>query len=117
MNYNIIFILTLFWGVLVSVQAQTPTEEAARAELVRRGYDADRFNQEMLKKGVDPTRIDMNNPSDVARARKAAEEVAAMLDAEKQTSAATQKTDSPQNTSSDNKTVESTDEAGKIRKQ
>lgn len=117
MNYNIIFILTLFWGVLVSVQAQTPTEEAARAELVRRGYDADRFNQEMLKKGVDPTRIDMNNPSDVARARKAAEEVAAMLDAEKKTSAATQKTDSPQNTSSDNETVRSTDDPARLTQQ
>ncbi len=59
------------------------TESAARAELEKRGYDAERFEQEMIKKGVNPKVIDPNNPADVLRAKKAAEEVMAILDAEK----------------------------------
>lgn len=78
-------ILLLFFISFVSIQgyAQNINEAAARAELEKRGYDADRFKQEMLKKGVNPDAIDPNNPADVARAKKAAEEVMAMLDAEK----------------------------------
>jgi len=77
-------LLVFFIGFMsVTVYGQNINEAAARAELEKRGYDADRFKQEMLKKGVNPDAIDPNNPTDVARAKKAAEEVMAMLDAEK----------------------------------
>lgn len=83
MKIKLIFIILLILGAYLTSIAQGSNEQAARAELARRGYDADRFNQEMIKKGVDPANIDLNNPSEVARAKKAAEEVAALLDAEK----------------------------------
>lgn len=63
--------------------SQNINEAAARAELEKRGYDAERFKQEMIKKGVNPDAINPENPVDVARAKKAAEEVMAILDAEK----------------------------------
>jgi protein involved in polysaccharide export with SLBB domain len=63
--------------------AQNINEAAAKAELEKRGYDVDRFKQEMIKKGVNSEAINPENPIDVARAKKAAEEVMAMLDAEK----------------------------------
>ena len=77
----LLFILFIFVSNIVSGQALN--EAAARAELEKRGYNAERFEQEMLKKGVNPKAIDVNNPVEVARAKKAAEEVMAMLDAEK----------------------------------
>jgi len=80
---KLLYTLFFFFVVFQISLAQSPNEQAARSELAKRGYDADRFNQEMLKKGVDPAKIDPKNPSDVARAKKAAEEVAAMLDKEK----------------------------------
>lgn len=78
-------LLLVFFIAFMSahVYGQTINEAAARAELEKRGYDADRFKQEMIKKGVNPDAVDPNNPTDVARAKKAAEEVMAMLDAEK----------------------------------
>ncbi len=78
-----IYILFILLAICQTSIAQSSNEQAARMELAKRGYDADRFNQEMIKKGVDPANIDPSNPSDMARAKKAAEEVAAMLDAEK----------------------------------
>ena len=69
----LLFILFIFVSNIVSGQALN--EAAARAELEKRGYNAERFEQEMLKKGVNPKAIDINNPVEVARAKKAAEEV------------------------------------------
>ncbi len=77
----LLFILIVFVSNIAS--GQVLNEAAARAELEKRGYNAERFEQEMLKKGVNPKAIDVNNPVEVARAKKAAEEVMAMLDAEK----------------------------------
>ena len=82
MIYKILLFLTLSL-LSVNSYSQTLNEAAARAELEKRGYDAVRFEQEMIKKGVNPKNIDPNNPVDVARAKKAAEEVMAILDAEK----------------------------------
>jgi protein involved in polysaccharide export with SLBB domain len=65
------------------IYGQAISEAAARAEIEKRGYDADRFKQEMIKKGVNPDNINPDNPADVARAKKAAEEVMVLLDAEK----------------------------------
>lgn len=66
-----------------SSHSQVLNETNARAEIEKRGYDADRFEQEMIKKGVNPKAIDTNNPVEMARAQKAAQEVMTMLDAEK----------------------------------
>ena len=77
-------ILIIFLSTLSTLAYnQTINEAAARAELEKRGYDADRFKQEMIKKGVNPDNINTENPTEVARARKAAEEVMVLLDAEK----------------------------------
>lgn len=78
-------LLLIFFLSVISLQtySQTLNEAAARAELEKRGYNADRFKEEMLKKGVNPEAIDPKNPMEVARAKKAAEEVMAMFDAEK----------------------------------
>lgn len=80
-------ILLFFFLSVLSFNSfgQVLNEAAARSELEKRGYDADRFEQEMIKKGVNPKAIDTNNPVEVARAKKAAEEVMAILDAEKNT--------------------------------
>lgn len=77
----IVFIFLVF--ISLDCFSQTINEAAARAEIEKRGYDADRFKQEMINKGVNPDSINTQNPADVARAKKAAEEVMAMLDAEK----------------------------------
>jgi len=78
------FLLFLFLSFIsITAYSQNINEAAARAELEKRGYDAERFKQEMIKKGVNPDAINTENPMDVARAKKAAEEVMAMLDAEK----------------------------------
>ncbi|MGB4958295.1 MAG: SLBB domain-containing protein [Saprospiraceae bacterium] len=82
MIYRYILLIFLSCASVVSY-SQSINEAAARAELEKRGYDADRFKQEMIKKGVNPEAIDPNNPVDVARAKKAAEEVMTILDAEK----------------------------------
>ena len=80
-------LLLLLLVCLVSgmTYAQSINETLVRTEIEKRGYDPERFRQEMIKKGVNPESIDPNNPVDVARAQKAAEEVMAMLDAEKRT--------------------------------
>ena len=77
-----IFILFLFSGIS-TVYSQSVEEAAIRAEIEKRGYDAERFKAEMIKKGVNSEAINPDNPADVARAKKAAEEVMAMLEAEK----------------------------------
>lgn len=77
----LLFLLISF--ISASSYGQNINEAAARAELEKRGYDAERFKQEMIKKGVNPDAINPENPVDVARAKKAAEEVMAMFDAEK----------------------------------
>ncbi|MBK9736169.1 MAG: hypothetical protein IPO92_14900 [Saprospiraceae bacterium] len=77
----IVFIFLVF--ISLDCFSQTINEAAARAEIEKRGYDADRFKQEMINKGVNPDSINPENPVDVARAKKAAEEVMAILDAEK----------------------------------
>lgn len=75
--------------------AQNVNEAAVRSEIERRGYDPERFRSEMIKKGVNPESVNPDNPVDVARAKKAAEEVMAMLDAEnKEKNKATQKSPS-----------------------
>lgn len=82
MAYKIVFvILTLF--LAGDLAAQAINEDAARAELVKRGYDPDRFKEEMLKKGIDLTTFDPSNPVEVDRYRKAGEEVMKLLDEEK----------------------------------
>ena len=73
-------------------------EAAVRSELEKRGYNADRFKEEMIKKGVNPDAINTDNPADVARAKKAAEEVMAMFDAEKNAAKSTATTSKPVNT-------------------
>jgi protein involved in polysaccharide export with SLBB domain len=88
MIYRII--LFIFLNIFcLNTYGQVLNEAAARGELEKRGYDADRFEQEMIKKGVNPKAIDTNNPVEVARAKKAAEEVMALLDAEKNAKNAT----------------------------
>ncbi|MFZ1455847.1 MAG: hypothetical protein WAT46_07385, partial [Saprospiraceae bacterium] len=78
------FLLFLFLSFIsITAHSQNINEAAARAELEKRGYDAERFEQELIKKGVNPRTIDQNNPSEVARAQKAGQEVIAILDAEK----------------------------------
>lgn len=78
------FLLFIFLSFIsITAYSQNINEAAARAELEKRGLDADRFKQEMIKKGVNPDAINPENPADVARAKKAAEEVMAILDAEK----------------------------------
>ena len=62
----LLFILFIFVSNIVSGQALN--EAAARAELEKRGYNAERFEQEMLKKGVNPKAIDVNNPVEVSAA-------------------------------------------------
>lgn len=108
-------ILFFLWMALFTAQwtyAQNITEAAARAELEKRGYDADRFKAEMIKKGVNPDAINPDNPADVARAKKAAEEVMAMLDAEKRngttqpSSTTTGKTTTPESKPDDIRSVD-----------
>ncbi|KXK40765.1 MAG: hypothetical protein UZ09_BCD002000253 [Bacteroidetes bacterium OLB9] len=108
-------ILFFLWMALFTAQwtyAQNITEAAARAELEKRGYDADRFKTEMIKKGVNPDAINPDNPADVARAKKAAEEVMAMLDAEKRngttqpSSTTTGKTTTPESKPDDIRSVD-----------
>jgi protein involved in polysaccharide export with SLBB domain len=78
------FLLFIFLSFIsITAYSQNINEAAARAELEKRGLDADRFKQEMIKKGVNPDAVNPENPADVARAKKAAEEVMAILDAEK----------------------------------
>lgn len=117
MNWKIILLVTFLCGLWFSASAQTPTEEAARSELVKRGYDADRFQQEMINKGVDPAKVDINNPADLARARKAAEEVAAMLDAEKNASLKLNNSDVPMPHPNKNNTVRTTDDPSTLAHQ
>ncbi len=82
MTYRLLlFILISF--ISFSSFGQVLNETNIRAEIEKRGYDADRFEQEMIKKGVNPKAIDPNNPAEVARAQKAAQEVMAILDTEK----------------------------------
>lgn len=86
--YCMIFrVLTLFLFILFyhPAQSQQISESMAKAELERRGYNAERFKQEMIKRGINPENVDANNAIEVARARKVAEEVMAMLDKEKST--------------------------------
>jgi protein involved in polysaccharide export with SLBB domain len=78
------YLLIIFIGLFSQNSfSQVLNETNARAEIEKRGYDADRFEQEMIKKGVNPKAIDPNNPAELARAQKAAQEVMAILDAEK----------------------------------
>lgn len=84
----------MFTGFLTSF-SQSVEEAAIRAEIEKRGYDAERFRTEMIKKGVNPDAINQDNPADMARAKKAAEEVMAMLEAEKRAKQATTQTPQP----------------------
>ncbi len=78
------FLLFIFLSFIsITAHSQNINEAAARAELEKRGYDAERFKQEMIKKGVNPDAVNPENPVELARAKKAAEEVMAILDAEK----------------------------------
>ncbi len=79
-RYILLLLICLMSGVTF---AQSINETMVRAEIEKKGYDAERFRQEMIKKGVNPESINPDNPQDVARAQKAAHEVMAMLDAEK----------------------------------
>lgn len=80
LRYLLLLMIGLFSGM---TYAQTMNESMVRAEIEKRGYDANRFKEEMIKKGVNPDSVNPDNPLDVARAQKAAEEVMALLDAEK----------------------------------
>lgn len=61
------FLLFLFLSFIsITAYSQNINEAAARAELEKRGYDAERFKQEMIKKGVNPDAINTENPMDVA---------------------------------------------------
>lgn len=113
----LLFIFISF--ISINSFGQVLNETNARAELEKRGYDADRFEQEMIKKGVNPKAIDTNNPADVARAQKVAQEVMVILDAEKKSatkpvtqSAAT--TSTPQSKIEDTRSV---DEPTKVANQ
>ncbi len=75
-----------------SAYGQQINEAAVRGELERRGYNVERFREEMIKKGVNPDSIDPNNPVELARAKKAGEEVMIILDAENK---AKKKTEAP----------------------
>ena len=100
------FLLFIFIGfVHVNGYSQMINEAVARAEIEKRGYDADRFKQEMIKKGVNPDNINPDNPVEVARAKKAAEEVMAILDAEKKSKE--QPVATPQNQDQSNKSQQS----------
>ena len=74
------FLLFIFLSFIsITAHSQNINEAAARAELEKRGYDAERFKQEMIKKGVNPDAVNPENPVELARAKKAAEEVMAIL--------------------------------------
>jgi protein involved in polysaccharide export with SLBB domain len=90
--------LLLFFITFLSLEAnsQNITEAAARAELQKRGYDETRFREELTKKGVNIDAVDVNNPVEMARVKKAVEEVMVILDAEKR---AASKTAGPNQTS------------------
>ena len=78
------FLLLIFITFLsLESYSQNITEMAARAELQKRGYDETRFREELTKKGVNIDSVDPNNPVEVARVKKAVEEVMLILDAEK----------------------------------
>lgn len=79
-KYILLLLVCLVSGL---ANSQNINETLVKSEIEKRGYDAERFRQEMIKKGVNPEAVDPDNPQDVTRAKKAAEEVMAMLDAEK----------------------------------
>lgn len=111
------FLLIIFIGFIsISAYGQNINEAAARAELEKRGYNAERFKQEMLKKGVNPDAINPENPADLARAKKAAEEVMAILDAEKKATEkpAAQNTGTPVTPQSKIDDTRSVDEPSKV---
>lgn len=62
-----------------STFAQVPpiTESQARAELDKLGLSEEDFRAKLLEKGIDLDKIDLNNPNDLARLQKAAEEIEA----------------------------------------
>ena len=120
MLYRVLLLIFISF-LSVNNYGQALNEAAARAELEKRGYDADRFEQEMIKKGVNPKAVDANNPADVARAQKAAQEVMAMLDAEKKAQAKptadpapTKSVSEPQSKIDDTRSV---DDKGKVTNQ
>lgn len=61
------------------IYAQVPpiTESQARAELDKLGMSEEDFRAKLLEKGIDLDKIDLNNPSELARLQKAAEEIEA----------------------------------------
>lgn len=77
-------IVIVLFTLLVSenLTAQAITEEAARAELVKRGYDPDRFAEEFLKRGIDVKTIDFSNPAELDKYKKVGEEIMKSLDEE-----------------------------------
>ncbi len=82
MAYKIVFVIfTLL--VAGNLEAQVINEDAARAEIIRRGYDPDRFADELLKRGVDVKSIDFSNQADLERYRKVGDEIIKILDEEK----------------------------------
>jgi protein involved in polysaccharide export with SLBB domain len=85
-RYILLLLVCLVSGVVYS---QNINETMIKSEIEKRGYDPERFRQEMIKKGINPGSVNPDNPQDVARAQKAAEEVMAILDAEKKTKSAT----------------------------
>jgi len=81
MVYKTVFmVITLMMAG--ELAAQAISEDAARAELVKRGYNPDRFAEELLKKGIDVKTIDYSNPVELDRYKKVGEEIIKILDEE-----------------------------------
>jgi hypothetical protein len=58
MTTGILLLFILISFISFSSFGQVLNETNIRAEIEKRGYDADRFEQGMIKKGVNPKAID-----------------------------------------------------------
>jgi protein involved in polysaccharide export with SLBB domain len=62
MKYIVIFLLTIMTNLAFS---QVLNEQAAKAELGKRGISEERFKQELNKRGIDPTKINPTNQQEI----------------------------------------------------
>ena len=80
---HIFFSLSLIFLSITALNAQSPAEAAAKAELEKRGLDEGRVREELLKRGVDVDNIDPTNKQQVLQYEKVIREVITQLEQEK----------------------------------
>lgn len=98
------------------LQAQSPMEIAAKAELEKRGLDEARVREELQKRGVDVDNIDPNNKQQVLQYEKVIREVITMLEAEKKAKAGQKQVTTPEKAVTDPK-VRTADSPDVVSKQ